>query len=138
MDVWGVSSFENCDAIDWSSQLEKCVGFSMLDAALKLNFDCLEVKDSNLEIAECRKAIAAADVVVAVFGRARDSLPEAVLTWVNTNVVRPPSSIKSIALSTVNHILSDDSLLFEFWEVSDEFEKWRDDVDEIRLILEDS
>ena len=126
MGASGYSAFENDDAMDWLAELEDAEDASVLEDA----FDAiLEVGEAYVEIPEASVAIAAAEVVAALLGRAVTSLPEVAIEWVQKQG-GVQSTIVERARSAVNRV-SEDSELQEVWEDSGNYDSWKAAVDDL-------
>lgn len=124
MGASGYSAFENDDAMDWLAELEDAEDTSILEDA----FDAiLTAGEDYVEIPEASTAIAAAEVVSALLGRAATSLPEAAVEWVQKQG-GVQSTIVEQARSAVNRVL-EDSELQEVWKDSDDYGKWKVEVE---------
>jgi hypothetical protein len=123
MGAWGLSSFENDDALDWVIDLEKASDMTILEETLAAVFDD---EEDYLDAFVCSTALAAAEVVAALAGKPSEKLPEEVTQWMEGKGEPEPSLVSS-AKSAIQAIL-DDSELKELWEETDEFELWRTDV----------
>jgi hypothetical protein len=123
MGAWGLSSFENDDALDWVIDLEKASDMGFLKETLSAVFDS---EEEYIDAFVCSTALAAAEVVAALAGRPSAQLPEEVIQWIEGKGP-PDSSLVSSAKRAIQAIL-DDSELKELWEETDEFELWQADV----------
>lgn len=74
--AWGVGSFENDDAADWSSACSQSLGIGPVVRALNDVFS-----PGYLEAPQAAEAIAAAEVVAAALGRPSDNFPENLRRW---------------------------------------------------------
>ncbi len=131
MGAWGLSSFENDDALDWVIDLEKAPDMGILEGTLS---EVLDSEEEYLDASVCCFALAAAEVVAALGGNPSEKLPEEVAQWVEGKG-KPASSLVSIAKSAIQAVL-DDSELKELWEETDEFELWHADVEGLLERLE--
>lgn len=121
MGAWGIGNFENDDALDWTAELKVAVNPEVVAKPLR----SLEGKIGGyLEAPECSVALAAAEVVAALFGRASASLPAGVIEWVATHRVTPERTLVDSARRAVEAILSN-SELKELWTESDMLSAWR-------------
>lgn len=98
--AWGVGSFENDSAADWSYELEHTVG----SVALQSAFKSVQV-GGYIEVDACSVAMAAAEVVAAINMKSFEQLPENVRKWAisNSSVVNDSliqSAKKSVAICT--------------------------------------
>jgi len=129
MGAWGVTTFENDDASDWLYDLEESNGFTIIEEALELEAGYLEAPDGCY-------ALAAADVVLALLGRARPDIPETAIQWTQAYSGTDVSALQQMAINAVTLVLSQESELRELWQESDDFGAWKKDVEEIASKLE--
>jgi hypothetical protein len=126
MGASGYSAFENDDAMDWLAELEGAEDTSILEDA----FDAiLEADEDYVEIPEASVAIAAAEVVAALLGRAATLLPEVAMEWIQKQGEVQFTIIEQ-ARSAVNRVL-DDSELQGVWEDSDNYDNWKTEVNDL-------
>jgi hypothetical protein len=123
MGAWGLSSFENDDALDWVIDLESTSDMTILEETLSL---VINSEEDYLDASECSMALAAAEVVAALGGMPPAELPDEVVQWVKGKG-KPDSSLVSKAKQAIQAIL-DGSELKELWEETDEFDLWVADV----------
>jgi Domain of unknown function (DUF4259) len=76
--AWGVGSFENDDALDWVSELQRASGPQLLVSTLQR----VDEKSKYIEAPDCSVALAAAEVVAAARGKPAASLPAEVTSWI--------------------------------------------------------
>ena len=131
MGAWDSNTFDNDDAADWLYELECCDDLSVIEQALQFEEDYIEAPEG------CG-ALAAAEVVLALLGKARTGFPESAAEWVNNHKTLDANSLKDSAIKAVTLVLSEQSELVELWEETSDFSVWKKDVNEIRSILEDS
>jgi hypothetical protein len=79
MGSWGYLAFENDDALDWAAELEGADSTTILVDAFDI---ILELEGDYIELPEASIAIAAAEVLAGLLGRADPSLPEVVTAWI--------------------------------------------------------
>jgi len=126
--AWGTTTFENDDASDWLYDLEESKGFSILE-------DALELEDGYLEASNACYALSAAEIVLALIGRARDGIPETAVQWASVYQGTDVSALHEMAISAVDRVLSEESELLELWKDTDDFQLWKSDVEEIAALL---
>jgi len=130
MGAWGVGAFENDDASDWVYQLEEAGDFGLLRETLAAATD----PDGYLEAPACSEALAAAEVVAALAGRAAPDLPEEVRTWVRAHRAGVPADLAGLSVRALDQVAAD-SELKELWAESDEHGVWVDRLQELRSRL---
>ncbi len=130
MGAWGYGNFENDDALDWIYELEEASDTSAIVAALARVTD--ESAD-YLEAPECCNALAAAEVVAALNGKAASSLPDEVTTWIKGKA-KPESALLAMTKRAVGAVLGD-SELKELWEETEHYDVWRQTVEDLKVRL---
>ena len=132
MGAWGSGSFENDDAMDWTSDLSASLDWSAVRDALD---DVLGYgPDDYLGAPEAAVALAAAEVVAAALGAPAGDLPEEVTTWVATHRRNAMPEHAQDALRAVERVMADSELL-ELWDESDEASEWQANVADLRRRL---
>jgi hypothetical protein len=127
MGAWGHKTFENDDAGDWVFALEEVADLSLVRRTL----DAAANPEGYLEAPTCSEALAAAEVVAALVGRAGPELPEEVLAWLSAHAITPPPELVVLARAAIDRILAD-SELKELWEESEEGGAWVSEVQALR------
>jgi hypothetical protein len=127
MGAWGVGTFENDDAGDWVYRLEESEDLTLLMETLRPAAD----PAGYLEGPASAEALAAAEVVAALAGRAAPDLPEEVQAWVKAHRQKVPGDLRQLALRALDQVAGD-SELKELWQETDEMEAWADRVQELR------
>ncbi len=130
MGAWGIKTFENDDASDWIYDLEDTSDLSFIEATLKLP------QDEYLESPDGCNILAAAEVILALQGKPRDGFPESAANWVASNTSLDTTSLTSLAVSSLEKVLSEESELKELWEETENFEEWKNDVLSIKATLQ--
>jgi hypothetical protein len=124
MGAWGLTSFENDDALDWVIDLESAVDMTIL-------FDTLafvnESEEDYLDASDSCFALAASEVVAALGGKPASNLPDEIIKWIDGKG-EPEPTLLSHAKKAVTAVL-EDSELKELWEETDEYEAWVADVE---------
>ncbi len=127
MGTWGHASFENDDASDWVYALEEAEDSTLLHETLELATP--PEPDAYLDASTCADAIAAAEVVAALLGRAAKELPESVTSWVEAHRGRHEKSLAPLALAAVARVRAG-SELKETWEESGA-DEWNASLDDL-------
>ena len=130
MGAWGVGAFENDDASDWIYQLEEAGDFGLVRDTLVAAAD----PDGYLEAPTCSMALAAAEVVAALAGRAAPDLPEEVRAWVRAHRAAVPGDLSALSVRALDQVAAD-SELKELWAESEEHGVWVDRLQELRSRL---
>lgn len=117
MGTWGHGTFQNDDAADWLYELDEG-GLDVVDAALQ----AVRV-GGFLSAPDCCTALAAAEVVAAMRGRAAPDLPEELQAWLRQRRAPPSAGLIERAQQAVAAVLAD-SELAELWRESGQFAAW--------------
>jgi hypothetical protein len=120
MSVWGPGVFDNDDAMDWVYDLADSGSLSQVISALDV---LIKNKGDDLEISDCRIALAAAEVIAAMHGEASPDLPEEVEEWIGDGVLDNENQ-RTKAEKVVESVIND-SALKEKWENNGNYERWR-------------
>ncbi len=126
MGVWGPGTFENDDALDWVNELERSEDLSVIVATFNLVVDS---SANYVEAFDSSTALAAAEVVAALAGSPRSSLPDQVIQWLHVHQ-SVDMDIVSKARQAINTILHN-SELKELWEEVGQFEEWEAEVTDL-------
>lgn len=127
MGAWSTESFGNDTANDWAYGLEETSDLSLVRETIRR---VLESGKENLGARDAEKVIAAVEVIARLkcnFGE-RDAFTEKVDYWVKVNPQTPPTDLVLLASQALDRVLQPSSELFELWEESSEFEKWKASV----------
>lgn len=130
MGPWKTDSFGSDDALDWLLRLESAgdltIVYQSLHQVLK--------RGAYPEVPECSAAIAAAEVVAALLGRASPNLPPAVTELVTRAAGAVPSDLPALALRSLDVIVVGSELL-ELWDESGCGQHWRASISDLRARL---
>jgi len=129
MGAWGVGNFENDDAGDWMWELEESAGTQLLISTLEA-----ATKDGYLESPTSCSALAAAEIVAALKGRAAPNLPDDVGKWVATNATSVDGNLLRLARDAVLRI-KDKSELQELWQETGDFAEWQRLLEDLLMRL---
>src|SRR5687768_3509979 len=116
MGAWGVGSFDNDTACDWSHDLEEGDDLSLVHAAIDA------VLGGNQDAHSACQALAAAEVVARLKGNwgTRDAYTEGLDAWVVAHPSVPTADLIQRASSAIDLILDGDNELAELWDDEDE------------------
>jgi hypothetical protein len=132
--AWGARAFENDDAMDWVYGLEMAQDTTFVAQALER---VAESDDVYLEVPECCKALAAAEVIAALKGQPGPGLPDEVVLWINERRAGIDCLLVELAVQAVERVRNDpDSELKELWDESDHSREWYGPVDDLLSRLE--
>jgi hypothetical protein len=136
MSAWGISTFENDDAVDWTYELEESENLGLVVDSLNAVAD---VKDTGLDARLCARGLAAAEVVAEL---TRDQttvgtrppkggrlhLPAEVIAWVADHShlnARPYTRLASEAVERVRA----HSELQSLWAEAGDAAAWQAELD---------
>ena len=132
-DSWGVSSFENDDALDWAFELEE-------ESLLRTLASTAEAANSgkNLGLSTCAIGLAIADILSAMQSKIYGHLPDDVAVWARANrdILSPESS------SQAQRVISscakpNQSALASHW-VENSPSEWKSYIAELNARLKES
>jgi hypothetical protein len=126
MGAWAAGSFDNDDASDWVWELEEA---NSIDPVLRA-IESIENGGSYLQAPDCSIAIAAAEVVAAIFGKGSDNLPDSVADIAASLADSAPTTLKSRAGSAILRIKTE-SELRELWQESGALDEWTNELDDL-------
>ncbi len=131
MGTWSYASFGNDDACDFAADVAETDDLSLVESVLDA---VLATGDDYLEAPEASQAIAAAEVIARLQGRGgiRDAYSETVDAWVERTKIVPPRDIVDKAGQALDRVTSEPSELLELWQESEDGDKWRDAILELR------
>jgi len=130
MGAWGIGSFENDTAVDWTSGLEGKSDLLYIEAA----FDKVLAAGANyIEAPDAVEAIAAAEAVARLQGKfgTRDAYTETVDNWVRSISAKPTLELVSKARLVLARIQEPPSKLLELWSESAQAENWHGSLSEL-------
>ncbi len=117
---WGPGIYENDDTMDWIYDLLDSGGISRVKRAL----DIVEEEGAeDVDIADCRIALAAADLVAALDGDINPNLPTEAEEWL-TLINKPASNLRAKAEEVVRDILQS-SPLKVYFKTNGKFPEWK-------------
>jgi hypothetical protein len=131
MGAWGVSPFENDNALDWVWNLEEAEDATVLSDAL----DAVASADDIVE--DCEEAIAAAEVVAALLGRPLAELPDEVIAFVKAHGTKKPSTKLVNLAATVVRRIAIASDLKNRWDESESAKEWQKTMSDLLKRLGD-
>jgi hypothetical protein len=128
---WGPGIYENDDAMDWIYDLLDSGGLSRVKHAL----DVVEEDGADdIEIADCRIALAAADLVAALEGDINPNLPPEAEEWLAL-VTKSASNLHSKAEDVVRNI-ADSSPLKNYYKANGKISEWKEVINNLIKRLE--
>jgi hypothetical protein len=131
MGAWDAGSFDNDTAGDWAfalgEQSDTTLVESTLDSVLAVGAEYL---DSDVAC----EGLAAAEVVARLRGNwgVRSPYSEPVDQWVESHPGQPAPGLITKAVAAIDRVLSKPSELLDLWSESDQFDRWRGSVQDLR------
>jgi hypothetical protein len=116
---WGPGIYDNDDVMDWIYDLAEEGGLAVLMEALEV---VLRNKNDDLDTADCRIALAAADLVAALNGDIDPDIPEEAEDWI-AMITKTAESLRPKAEEAVRKVL-DSSRLKNEWISSEDYPEW--------------
>lgn len=137
MGTWGHRAFENDVASDWAYDLEDTSDLSLVESTFA---DLEGIGGDSLGQDIGCNALAACEVLARCLGNTgyRDAYTENVDAWVASHSQKPSPELLKRASAAIQRILGNHSELRDLWEESDEFEQWREAVEDLGARLRDS
>jgi len=130
MGAGGVGNFDNDDAMDWVSELERAKSSAFIAETLRV---VTERGDEYLDANEASRALAAAEVVAALKHAGSPRLPVEVKQWVSRHQVGSPS-LTQLALKAIQRIETS-SELSELWDESERADEWYEVLENLEARL---
>ena len=127
--AWDIGPFDNDDALDWVWELTDSSDLAPLDRA----FDDVLRSPRYVEAPSASIAIAAAEVLAALKGSARDGLPDEVTEWIEGRKLAADGRLTEKAVDAVKLIMDDEvSELAQLWGDAPELaEDWRASLEDL-------
>ncbi len=129
MGTWGIGSFENDDAWDWVSELERGEHGELIEQTLDAAQPGPRVPDA-IDGALC---IVAAEAVAAWIGRPAHGLPEEIGEWIDRQGAAP-FGLCERALRGLHQVVTDSGLR-DMWSREGRLSAWVQHVSEIERRL---
>ncbi len=126
MGFWGVSNFDNDDAVDWINDLISSPNTRLIPYSFKL------ITDNGgefLEATDCSNALVAAEVVAALKGFPAPRMPVDLEVWIEGRPVPDPEWVQ-LAIQAVTGIRTS-SQLQQVWDDAGYAVHWRTVVDNL-------
>ncbi|MBW8687321.1 DUF4259 domain-containing protein [Chitinophaga rhizophila] len=100
MGTWGTRNFENDGSQDWVFEMMDNKDGGMVADTLQFSLN----KDGVLDTSECEDALAAAEVVAALAGKASDDFPEDPLDNLDSLNLLATPALRKLAVAVVEKI----------------------------------
>lgn len=127
MGAWGSDGFSNDDALDWLQDFAEAPTLEMLKDTL----EHIVVADAeDLEAPDCSEAIAAAEIVAALSGKASAKIPDELNAWLQTDHGLNAKALRPLARKAMQSI-EKASELQELWDESDLKKQWHAEMTDL-------
>lgn len=133
MATWGTKTFEDDTAADWISELidsEESRDFLLLALTLPEDEDSDAIDYDSAAI-----AVIASEVIIALLEEQRKGLPDNLKDWLSENQCDDITDLPEIATPVLTKALSDNSELVTVWQEAEDYDEWREGVDELLEIM---
>ena len=147
MGAWGVGHFDNDDAMDWLGEISDNPKSSLIEATLtkvaefekkgffgRITSALSQSKASLIEAPDCTTALAAAEVVAALRGRAAKKIPDLLNNLIKSNSIKLGENWAALAEKAVSRIGAN-SELKDLWDESDDSTAWYDELNDLKQRL---
>ena len=131
MATWGPKTFEDDTATDWLAEL---IDAEETREFLLANITLSEDGESGYDTGVI--CLAACEVIVALIDEPRRGLPEELKDWLSENECDDITDLPEKALESLKIVLKDSSELMETWKEQEDYDEWREGVDELAEIME--
>lgn len=131
MATWGPKTFEDDTATDWLLELtdaEETREFLLANIAFPESGE--PGYDTGVIV------LAACEVIIALIDEPRKGLPEELNDWLADNECDDITDLPEKAMESLNIVLADSSELMETWKEQEDYDDWREGVDELAEIME--
>lgn len=129
MPAWGTKTFEEDTALAWINELTDS------EDPREFLIECLTLDSGAIDADQGAVVLAASETLVAMLDEPRIGVPEELVDWVGDNDCDDVSDLPELALTALKKVLGKNSELFEIWSDSDEFDDWKENIDQMREIL---
>jgi hypothetical protein len=119
MGTWGTRNFENDGSLDWVFEMMDAKDGGMVADTLQFTLN----KDGLLDNSECEDALAAAETVAALTGKASEDYPETPLEKLDSLNILATLALRKLAVSVVEKIKKDSGMKQAFTD-SGEVDAW--------------
>jgi len=132
MGAWGTGNFDNDTALDWVFELEETNDLALIVETIEVVFT-EDYIDSDVG-SEALIAIEAIARLKGNFG-IENSYAEDLDSWVKSHKLEVSNELIEKSKKVLKLIVSDKSELYELWEETEDFETWKDEIDNLRYRL---
>ncbi len=131
MATWGTKTFEDDTATDWLLEL---IDAEEAREFLLANITLSEEGEPGYDTGVI--CLAACEVIIALIDEPRKGLPEELKDWLAENECDDITDLPEKAHESLGAVLKDSSELMESWKEQEDYEEWREGVDELAEIME--
>ncbi|MEM1022508.1 MAG: DUF4259 domain-containing protein [Myxococcota bacterium] len=131
MGIWGPGVFENDDALDFIAELKDDTDARVLVEAI----DRMKAPGEAPDVPDCHRALVAAELVAARIGKRSSDMPEEANAWL-IDKPKPDPVVVAKAEGAVRTVLEESVLRVQWAESEEDFEDWKDELDELVQRLE--
>ena len=132
MGAWGTGNFDNDTALDWVFELEEVNDLSLIEKTINAVFDD-DYIDSDIGC-EALIAIEAIARLIGNFGK-DNSYAEDLDSWVKSHNFDVNNELIVRGKKALDLIVSEKSELYELWEETEDFDTWKNEIDDLRARL---
>ena len=132
MGAWGTGNFDNDTALDWVFELEEVNDLSLIEKTINAVFDD-DYIDSDIG---CEALIAIETIarLIGNFGK-DNSYAEDLDSWVKSHNLDVNNELMARGKKALDLIVSEKSELYELWEETEDFDTWKNEIDDLRARL---
>jgi hypothetical protein len=132
MGAWGIGSFENDAAGDWSAHFRTAPALHLI----RDTFEAVNCTGEYIEVDLGGAAIAAAETLAAAKGRPCRDLPPELLAWAEANTAIATPMLTEAALAAIGRVLdTQSSEIAELWAEGEDFAEWLALVEDLKRRL---
>jgi hypothetical protein len=132
MGAWGTGNFDNDTALDWVFELEETNDLSLIVETIEAVFT-EDYIDSDVGT----EALIAIEAIARLKGNfdVENSYAEDLDNWVKSHRLEISDELIEKSKKVLELIVSDKSELYELWEETEDFEAWKNEINDLRARL---
>ena len=131
MGAWGTGNFDNDIALDWVFELEETNNLSLIKETVEAVFP-EDYIDSDVGT-EALISIEAIARLKGNFG-AENTYAKDLDNWVKSHKLEVSDTLLEKSKKAVQKIVSDKSELYELWKETDDFDDWKNEIDNLESV----
>ncbi|QEE27441.1 DUF4259 domain-containing protein [Terriglobus albidus] len=128
MGAWGFGIFENDTACDFAAAVSDGGGMPLLEQALDRVLAC---GDNYLEAPEAEECLAAAEIIARMTGSSWHETTSTTSVEIRGAHISVSGDFTDKAKRAIARVLSEPSEIVELWTESDDFDGWKQSVEEL-------